>query len=328
LKSRDDESKAALQAAENVRRELQIFQSTLNSETILTDPELDRIRQFESTLQPSRPERLRMRQERPANDIHMDNNHTADQSFASTDGIGDAGAPSWEDMVGEQNFRSNPNFRTFSEMCRERKELWDCEAEWLKVQISKTNESTSSIASQKSKQEAQLRNVAEEEAGLLEDVKNLEDFDGHERRHSEAKEALREARDVLQQRSSDVAEAVVVLQEAETQLEHFESQKKEAEGRLATSQDAMRQQEASMRQIRAEMEGQTNDLEARCREYLQEWRTVELEEQKLKLLQVRVGERLNEEKEGRNQLRAEAKRLIEQLKELDSQLDVDFPQQD
>jgi len=305
-----------------VQGELQVFQAKLNSETILTDPELDRLRQFDSQLQPPRPARLRRKSETPVE------SNASDQNTNAAEGSGDdTGAPSWEDMSGDQSFRSSPNFRSFSKLCQERNQLWQSEAAWLKGELVRTQETSADVARLNKLQEQQEQALKEEEVSLRSEAAALHDFEGHQRRHSEALEEGKQAREAQQRAATDAAEAQLAMEKAQAALDQCEAAKKEADAALVAARGNAQKEVAVALRIRNDLQARTSDLESRCREYLHEWRAVELEEHRLKLLQVRVTKKLSEEANGRQLLRAEAQELIRQLRELDQQLDVpDAPQ--
>jgi len=320
-------AEAALQSLAEVKRELQVFQGTLNSELILTDREVEQLRQLDLRLQPPRPARLRRaltpRGSADSNDgsAAFDGSSADDAETAMSAAAG-TNAPSWDDTSAEQEFRTTPQFRSFSKLCAERERLWEVERRWIQDQLRSSNASMTELASQLKQQEQQEQQMAEEEEGLRTEADTLADFDGHAYRHHEARAAAAEALDVAQRAAAEVTEAVGTSHLADARLEQGLGEQREAEAAVASARETARGEAARTLRVRSELESKVKELETKTRTYLQEWRSVELEEHRLALLQARVSTRLQEEAAGRTGLRMEAQRLIAQLHDLDRQLNV------
>lgn len=323
------EAEVALQSLAEVKRELQVFQGTLNSELILTDKEVEKLRQLDLRLQPPRPTRLRDAR-RPGTPRSTENSDAGGGGDGIADdadnnpavSLGGAAAPSWDDTSAEQDFRTSPHFRSFSKLCIERERLWEVERSWVQDQLTRTSTTISDLNSQLRVQEKQEQQVADEEDGLRGEETTLADFDGHADRHNEARVAAAEALESAQRAASEVGEARGASQMADVSLEKGLIEQREADAASARARETARVEAARTLKVRSELEGRVKELEKKTRSYLQEWRSVELEEHRLALLQKRVAERLEEEAKGRTGLRLEAQRLIDQLHDLDRQLNV------
>ncbi|CAJ1366189.1 unnamed protein product [Effrenium voratum] len=73
--------------------------------------------------------------------------------------------------------------------------------------------------------------------------------------------------------------------------------------------------------VRQDLQLRFVEVEKRVRDFIQEWRCLEQEEQRLAVLQEHVDEGLRSEADGRQRVRAEVQILVESLRELDHQLD-------
>jgi uncharacterized phage infection (PIP) family protein YhgE len=307
LQRRKEEAEGALKKVRDIRSKLEDFQQTLNSEIVLTDAEVEKLRDFDVDLQPSRPARLRQ---------------SPEPNAENAEGVAEEGGPSWEDMTAEQECRSTPHFRSFSKLVAERKQRWEAELAWLEELLAQTRGTVADIAKNKLVVDQQLMQLKEEEARLSEQESAIADFDGHALRLAEAERAAAEARDLYLQLTTETAEANNRLQMTATMLEDVQNEKFQATVDLTKARETERSEMARFLQARVDMESRTTELEGRTRNFLQEWRCVELEEHRLNNLQKRVDDQLKQEADGRLYLREEARRLIAELQDLDQQLDV------
>jgi len=301
------EAEAALQKTRQMTSKLEAFQKELNSEIVLTDSEIERLRNFDMELQPARPARLRKSSEANAD---------------GAEGETEEGAPSWEDMQAEQDFRSTLHFRSFSKLVAERREHWEAERRWLEERLAKTQGVVADIKKSKVAADQQLIQLKDEEARLQKEETLISDFDGHIHRHLEAEMAASEARDRLMHIKTELVEANNALVTITSLFEDAQSEKFQADVDLNRAREIERAEMAKMLQARVEIESHTTKLECRTRDFLQELRDVELGEYRLTFLQKRVGDQLGEEARGRMHLREEVRRLIAELQRLDEQLDV------
>jgi chromosome segregation ATPase len=309
LRSRSAEAEVALRSVKEVRGQLEGFQQSLNSELVLTDAEVDRLRDFDLRLHPHRPSRLR----EPSIDTPNSDSRIGDES----------GAPLWDSIESsEQEYRGQMHFRSFSKLCAEREQLWSAELKWVKESLALAEPSVRKLVQQRAEHDQQERQASEEEARLQGEEDTVGDFEGHAARLAEARDAAAEAHEAVKSVMADVAEAKGTLDMAILSLEQARRECAEADDALTNAHEAARIEAAKVLQARDKLQACTSDIEGKTRDYLQEWRKVELEEHRLALLQSRVSERLQKEADGRASLRAEAHRLIEELHDLDRQLDV------
>merc|ERR1711971_790364 len=126
IKKYESEAAAALQALSQVKVELRQLQATLDSETIVSGEEAEKLGRLELKMTPSQPSRLRHKDlvsEPPPNlDASCDSKPS---SRAGDDG------PSWADVSAESAFRANANYRSFMSFRDERERLWEEERRWL-----------------------------------------------------------------------------------------------------------------------------------------------------------------------------------------------------
>jgi len=315
LSDADQEAQSALQTLAAVHTKLLEFQQTLTSELILTDDEVDKLRKLEKELQPTRPSRLR----------HPSDGDTVATSQDSSMNVGinaDGDGPVWNDIPAEQEFRNNPNFRTFSKLRNERAMLWSAECCWLQEAMSRAQALASRLELRRNELAQEERLMLEEEEKLRRDLAFWNEPEAHAARHNDARLSAMAARDASCEEAAKAAEATGAQKLSQVILEQVQAKAQCVESAWsALRETADGQSEQSLRD-RRELEKRCVDLEGRARAYLEGWRAVEMEERRVSLFREQACEQLQAEEDGRAKLRSEAQRLIDDLQELDRQLDV------
>lgn len=286
---------------------LQALQKSLTSELVLTDDEVDQLRQLETELQPARPARLR---------------HAPDDSPAAGGGGEDpAPPPLWDDLPAEQEFRDALHFRAFARLRDERERLWAAERGWLRAAAQRAEAAAQRLELRRADLEAEGRAAREEAERLGRDLAFWAEPSEHARRRDEACAAAAAAREAARAGGAEAAEVLGGQQLAEARLEQARARARDAEAALAAArEEAGAEAERSLRE-RLELEKRCSELEARARAYLEGWTAVELQELQVALLQGQVAAHLRAEAQGREAMRAEVARLVGELHALDRQLD-------
>lgn len=313
LREREREAEAALRSLGTVQSELRTLKATLNSELILSSEEVANLRRLEMLLQPARPSRLRRAQDGSGGSAH---------DGAPGSAADEADAPVWDaDVKAEKEFRDTPHFRSFSALRDRRAELWGAERRWLQDVAGRAEAVVGNMALQRQEKERAARAAQDEEEQVRREITVLDDHEGHAARHAQAREEAAVARQRAQQAAEEAAEAAGTQRLAEAYLAKEEEVERQAsEDLLAARAAADEAAESSMR-VRAGLEKRCRELEEEARSQLQGWRSLEMQERRLELLQARVDQRIGEEAGGRAELREEVRKLISELHVLDEQLD-------
>eukprot|EP00931_Biecheleriopsis_adriatica_P056272 TRINITY_DN33342_c0_g1_i1.p1 TRINITY_DN33342_c0_g1~~TRINITY_DN33342_c0_g1_i1.p1 ORF type:complete len:1172 (+),score=270.83 TRINITY_DN33342_c0_g1_i1:89-3604(+) len=330
LREAEHETEAALKTVEGVGKELTVMKKTINSELIMTDAEVAKLRALEQKMTPSRPSRLRRLGSSSGSgealmSTEMDRGGESAASSAREAWPPAAVAPDmppWDDAGAEQEFHDSPHFRALKRLRDERERMWTEEKKWLKEAAERSEAAAAKVLAQHKELEQSEQQAIEEEEQLRREITVVNDFEGHALRHSDARAAAADARAGHQMSAQEAAEAVGAQRLAQARLEQATSEAAEVAERLAAARAAAEGEEEQSLKVRQMLQKLFLELEGRCREHLQDWRGVVQEEQRLCLLQERVNERLREEFHGRQALRSEVNRLVQLLTELDRQLDV------
>lgn len=307
LAEAEQEASAALDGIEEVRRHLEALQKTLASELILTEEEANRLRELERTLPASRPLRLR---------------HGLGR-FEPAPGAEEP--PDWDEgeESAEAEFRTNGHFRAFSRLCEERQQLWLQEQAWLVSMAKGRRSKVEALETRRAALEAAARSAEAEAEGL----RRALSFWGHSeelrREHEVASVAAARARADSRQEQERALEAQGARQLAEARRDQARVRAAEADGQLLRARSAADAEAESCIRARLDLHQRCTDLEARAKAYLEGWLTVELEERQIALLEGQVAMHLRDEAQSRQALRSEIARLIADLTDLDSQLNVD-----
>merc|ERR1712136_221599 len=174
----------------------------------------------------------------------------------------------------------------------------------------------------KKKQDEDALNLVEEERQLQQRIQVMDDPDGHALRHQEAWKNAVAARETASVCATEAGEADELFKLVTTQLEESHDRLRQAEEALAAANHVAASEAAELLRVRSLLEAQVREVDARLREHLQDWKTIEVEEQRLALLLAAVVKALREEAELRTALRQEVRRFAGQLMELDRILDV------
>eukprot|EP00928_Gymnodinium_smaydae_P078356 TRINITY_DN6222_c1_g3_i3.p1 TRINITY_DN6222_c1_g3~~TRINITY_DN6222_c1_g3_i3.p1 ORF type:complete len:444 (+),score=136.92 TRINITY_DN6222_c1_g3_i3:1613-2944(+) len=231
--------------------------------------------------------------------------------------------PTWDDARFDQEFRASPHFRSFSRLRGQREKLWLQELRWTQRLREKLEARGQQLAKDRVGEDKEATDALEEEDRLRQEIAVLDDPEGHALRHETAAAAAVEAREVARRAASEAAEAEGLRQMAEQRLEKSQVLLKEEEARVAEAQEEAANEAARSAWARLDLLARTRDLESRMRTFVEEWRTVSLDEHRVAIMRARVTACLASEADGRASLREELRRLLEDLQRLDQQLAVD-----
>lgn len=312
----DQEAKAVQQAIVDLKPLVAKFGESLNSELILADEDMARLMDFEARLRPIYPSRI---------GGGRGSLGSGELDFGDPDGQGGtvpSRPPVWDNDVAEQEFAATPNFRSFSKLLVARERLWRLERTWIGEQMVLVDASAKRFISLKKKQDEDALNLVEEERQLQQRIQVMDDPDGHALRHQEAWENAVAARETASVCATEAGEADELFKLVTTQLEESHDRLRQAEEASAAANRVAASEAAELLRVRSLLEAQVREVDARLREHLQDWKTIEVEEQRLALLLAAVVKALREEAELRTALRQEVRRFAGQLMELDRVLDV------
>eukprot|EP00927_Polykrikos_kofoidii_P031670 TRINITY_DN27193_c0_g1_i1.p1 TRINITY_DN27193_c0_g1~~TRINITY_DN27193_c0_g1_i1.p1 ORF type:complete len:1121 (-),score=184.98 TRINITY_DN27193_c0_g1_i1:248-3610(-) len=317
LRDHHREVDAALKSFRDVQQELSSFHTTLNSELILTDEEVARIRAFEHQLQPARPSRLRASVPENLSDVQSTGSSS---SVVGTDA--EVSPPVWDDGGAEHEFRASPNFRSFSRLLSERHRLWLAESRWLQESLTRAETFGQQLANDRTTIEKDERAALEREDLLRGEIMVFDDPAGHAARHQEAVEELNQAREAARRLAEEAAESEGSRQLAEARLDQGQAEVREAEALAAQAREiASVETDRSMR-ARADLDARALEIESRMRVFQEEWRAVWTDEFRLSSMQAHVGVSLRSELDSRSRVREEVRRLLAELSTLEQQLDI------
>eukprot|EP00929_Paragymnodinium_shiwhaense_P000525 TRINITY_DN100763_c0_g1_i1.p1 TRINITY_DN100763_c0_g1~~TRINITY_DN100763_c0_g1_i1.p1 ORF type:complete len:1221 (+),score=387.55 TRINITY_DN100763_c0_g1_i1:125-3787(+) len=313
------EARKALETCKHVDKALTEFHQTLHSETILTDAETNRLREFAHQLQPALPSRLR---QDSGGGGTMDGGGDSNATLKAVKERSESVVPEWDDAGAEQDFLAKPNYRTFFTFCNARRRLWEIEAHWVKDVVKREEGRANSVIEEINKKVSEDSEQCRHEEHLRQEIAMLDDHEGHVERHRAARQAAEEASEVLQDARTLFTEADVQRQQLEVQLQERVKVLDQAHEEVISARKAEQEEAETAKRSRDEMQRRTVDLEGRMRCALQEEMLCDMQQRKLRLLQEHVDGSLVQESTQRRELRAEVHKLIEELHELDRQLEV------
>jgi len=316
LKEARREVAGAMRSLDSVRGGLETFKRSLNSELILTDEEAKELRKLDLQLHPVCPSRLRCSQD------GICKGSRADVVAADLEGVDRDSMPIWDTVRAEQDYRSNPNYRSFLNLLQERERLWHAESQWLEAVSRRTDNRLYELARQNTCLEQEVLATVAEEDQFRREIEALDDPEGHVARHRECVSAAAAAREAAKAAAREAREAEGRQQLDEARLEPSRVRIQEAEAELCRARLAAAAEADRSMRARSDLLVLTSDLEASVRSDLEEWRGVELEERQLDLTLDTVSKRMGVEAESRARLRKEVWNLIGELQELDRRLDV------
>ncbi|CAJ1402385.1 unnamed protein product [Effrenium voratum] len=325
------EADAALKATALVGRELEALRPSLNSELIMTDAEVAQIQALEAK-SPSKPARLRQKERRSSeSSLSKEPRHwmeeaqfLPEESPISSEVLAseaEADGPSWDDAGAEQEFHSAQHFRAFKRLNEERERLWQEERRWLKGSLEQCESNLSKLQKQCQEAESQERQAHSAEDELRKEIAVLDDAEAHGQRVLDACAAAEAAHASHKELQSAAVEAAGAQQMAAAHKEQAMSRAEKVNAQLEIARVAAEGEEKQTLKVRQDLQLRFVEVEKRVRDFIQEWRCLEQEEQRLAVLQEHVDEGLRSEADGRQRVRAEVQILVESLRELDHQLD-------
>jgi hypothetical protein len=232
----------------------------------------------------------------------------------------------WDDAGAEKEFRAAPHFRSFNRLLGERERLWLEEQDWRRGSLESAEGWAADLRSRRQKQESEELTLQGEDDCLRRELAALESPEVQQALLQDADEAAQVAQEEAHLAETEATETEGAKKLAEAHLEQVQAQAEETAAALTAAKQVAAVEAEKSERAREDLKARCLELEARARLDLDEWRRLKLDERRLELLQEQVRSRLVDEKDGRERLRAEVRRLQAELCRLDAQLDVDAGQ--
>lgn len=233
--------------------------------------------------------------------------------------------PCWDDdLEAERKLHSCFDFRRFKCLLDHRAELWNAETRWLQDVASKAEEDHGRLINRRRDVKKQLQRESEIGEAMQRKIDEKSDVQELARLHEEAVAE----RDAAQRHAQDFLDEEVQVgkeeKDAEEQLKQQEEVARQAEEDYQAARKEADQLEEDGARERVRLEKHCSEVQENARMQLHGWKTLEMQNMRLELLQQEVTACMADEADGRAQLQAEAREMLRELRLLSQQLHFDL----